>query len=128
MLIALSVTIMYGLIAHSNWMLQFVPIETWFVASALLAPSGYVLQDVVADAMTVEAVPTTDDEGTPYSDAEIKAKHTTMQTLGRFSIISGLVLVSAVNIFMFADIETVSEAEKAAVYAQDLPLSRWPSR
>jgi len=118
MLIALSIGIMYGLIAHMSWMLQFMSIEAWYVASVLLAPTGYVVQDVVADAMTVEAVPTTDEEGTPYSDAEIKAKHTTMQTLGRFSIVSGLVLVSALNIFMFRGVEEMSEAEKVTVYAR----------
>jgi MFS family permease len=117
-LIALSIGIMYGLLTHTSWMLAFMPIEAWFVTSVLLAPSGYVLQDVVADAMTVEAVPTTDSQGQPYSDAEIKLKHTTMQTLGRFSIISGLVLVAALNIFMFAGVENVSEAEKTAIYAR----------
>ena len=30
--------------------------ETWFIISSILTPIGYVIQDVVADAMTVEAV------------------------------------------------------------------------
>ena len=30
--------------------------ETWFILSSILTPVGYVIQDVVADAMTVEAV------------------------------------------------------------------------
>ena len=90
-LIALSIGIMYGLIAHTGWMTEFMAIETWYVTAALLAPTGYVVQDVVADAMTVEAVPSADAEGRPYPEAEIKAMHTTMQTLGRFAIISGLV-------------------------------------
>ena len=34
-----------------------MPIEAWFVLSVLLSPVGYVMQDAVADAMTVEAVP-----------------------------------------------------------------------
>ncbi len=117
-LIALSIGIMYGLIAHTEWMTGFMAIEAWYVTSALLAPTGYVVQDVVADAMTVEAVPIADAEGRPYPDAEIKAMHTTMQTLGRFAIISGLAAVSAVNIFMFSGIEAATEAEKAAVYAR----------
>ena len=33
-----------------------LPAETWFVISSILAPIGYVIQDVVADAMTVEVV------------------------------------------------------------------------
>ena len=117
-LIALSIGIMYSLIAHTGWMTGFMAIEAWYVTAALLAPTGYVVQDVVADAMTVEAVPIADAEGRPYPDAEIKAMHTTMQTLGRFAIISGLAAVSAVNIFMFAGIEAATEAEKAAVYAR----------
>jgi hypothetical protein len=43
--------------------------------------------------------------------------HTTMQTLGRFAIISGLILVASLNIFLFSDVARMSEAEKAAVYA-----------
>jgi hypothetical protein len=38
--------------------------------------------------------------------------------LGRFSIITGLVFVSALNIFMFEGVEAMSEAEKADVYAR----------
>lgn len=115
-LIALSMGIMYGLIAHTGLMTRFMEVETWFVISALLAPTGYVLQDVVADAMTVEAVPVLDEHGQPYSDDQVKLMHTTMQTLGRFAIISGLMLVAGLNITMFAGVEEMSEPEKAAVY------------
>jgi hypothetical protein len=43
--------------------------------------------------------------------------HTTMQTLGRFAIISGTVAVAVVNIAMFEGVAQLSEAEKAAIYA-----------
>ncbi len=82
-LIALSIGIMYGIIAHTQSMAQLLEIEAWFVISSILAPTGYVVQDVVADAMTVEAVPIVDEYGKPYPDSEIKQMHTTMQTLGR---------------------------------------------
>lgn len=116
-LIALSVTIMYALIAHTHSMSTILPVEVWYVVSALLSPVGYVLQDVVADAMTVEAVPTADERGEPYSDAEIKTMHTTMQTLGRFAILSGLIAVATINIAMFSGVESMSEAETASTYA-----------
>jgi len=116
-LIALSIAIMYGLIAHTGAMTQYMNVEAWFVMSVLLAPSGYVIQDVVADAMTVEAVPPVDERGKPYPDGEVKAMHTTMQTLGRFAIVSGLIAVAALNITMFAGVEEMSEAEKASIYA-----------
>ena len=117
LIIGLSILIMYGLIAHTDTMAAIMNIEAWFIASALMAPTGYVLQDVVADAMTVEAVPLVDDAGKPFSEGRIKAMHTTMQTLGRFAIISGSVAVALLNVVMFSGVETMSEAAKAAIYA-----------
>ncbi len=116
-LITLSILIMYGVIAHTAAMDAVFRIEAWFVVATLLAPTGYVIQDVVADAMTVEAVPTIDEHGTPYPEREIKLMHTTMQTLGRFAIISGLAAVAALNITMFSGVENMSEAMKIEIYS-----------
>ena len=116
-LIAASVAIMYALIAHTEAMTAILSAEAWYVMAALLAPSGYVVQDVVADAMTVEAVPQFDERGKRFVEADIKAMHTTIQTLGRFAIISGTVAVSAVNVVMFEGVEVLAAAEKAAIYA-----------
>jgi len=116
-LITGSVLIMYGIIAHTDAMATIMKPEAWFVISTLLAPTGYVVQDVVADAMTVEAVPTTDEDGNPYPESKIKVMHTTMQTLGRFSIIGGLVAVALLNITMFEGVESMSEEMKVAIYA-----------
>jgi hypothetical protein len=116
-LIAVSIAVMHGLIAHTAAMSSVMSVEAWFVLSALLAPTGYVIQDTVADAMTVEAVPVVDARGNPYPEADIKAMHTTMQTLGRVAIIGGLVLVAGLNIVMFSNVEQMSKAAKAAVYA-----------
>lgn len=116
-LITGSVLIMYGIIAHTEAMAAIMNPEAWFVIATLLAPTGYVVQDVVADAMTVEAVPTIDEDGNPYPESEIKVMHTTMQTLGRFSIIGGLVAVALLNITMFEGIENMSEEMKVAIYA-----------
>jgi hypothetical protein len=116
-LIAISMTIMYALIAHTTAMTEVMTIEAWYVVSVLLAPTGYVVQDVVADAMTVEAVPRVDARGRDLSDEVVKVMHTTMQTLGRFAIVSGLVAVALLNIVMFSGIEDMSAAEKASIYA-----------
>jgi hypothetical protein len=75
-----------------------------------------VLQDATADAMTVEAVPHVREDGSPVPEAELKAMHTTMQTLGRVAIIGGTVLVALVNLWVFADAASLSEAEKTATY------------
>ncbi len=117
-LIALSLGIMYGLIIHREIMVAIMPAEAWFVMSALLSPTGYVIQDVVADAMTVEAVPLLDDQGEPLAEADIKRMHTTMQTLGRIAFISGIIIVALLNIGMFAHVETLSEDDKVAIYGR----------
>ena len=117
-LIAASLGIMYGLIMHTQTMRQLLSVETWFVLSSLLAPAGYVVQDTVADAMSVEAVPRVGADGQPLSDQETKALHTTMQTLGRIALIAGLVFVAILNIVMFAGVESLDQSQKAAVYAR----------
>jgi hypothetical protein len=116
-LIAASLAIMYGLIAHTEAMRQVMTVPAWYVLSVLLSPTGFALQDVVADAMTVEAVPLVDAQGRRYPDERIKRMHTTMQTLGRFALIGGLAAVAAVNITMFQGVETMSAEQKAAIYA-----------
>ena len=115
-LISLSLIIMYGLIIHTEWMSSFLSVETWFVISVLLAPIGYVVQDVVADAMTVEAVPLVDDSGNKFSRDEIKLMHTTMQTLGRFAIIGGTVLVALANVILFKGVDELEQADKISLY------------
>jgi len=117
-LIAVSLLIMVVLIGQPELMRQFMPAEVWYVVSALLAPVGYVVQDVVADAMTVEAVPRLDEEGRPVDALQRRLMHTTMQTLGRVAIIGGGVAVAVINVGMFSGVETMPEAVKVRVYTE----------
>jgi hypothetical protein len=117
-LIAASLLIMVGLLASPDAMREVMPAEAWYVLGALLAPIGYVLQDVVADAMTVEAVPRFREDGTPTSEDERKLMHTTMQTLGRVAIIGGGVLVALANVFLLRGVHVLPEAEKVAAYTR----------
>lgn len=116
-IITVSLLMMFGLIAHTERMSVVMPIEAWYVLSVILAPVGYVLQDVVADAMTVEAVPTVEPSGQPIAESEIKEMHTTMQALGRFAVIGGSLLVALLNVALFSDVDSLSLDEKRAVYA-----------
>ena len=117
-LITASLTIMYALVTSFSSMSAIMSVEAWYVLAMLLAPCGYVVQDAVADAMSVEAVPRIDASGNAISESDAKKLHTTMQTLGRIALISGLVCVALLNIFMFAGMEQSSQAAKAEVYAQ----------
>ncbi len=115
-MIACSLFMMLGLLAAPDAMAEVMPIEVWFVFSALLAPVGYVVQDVVADAMTVEAVPRVDAQGTPIEAKTLRLMHTTMQTLGRVAIIGGGVFVSLLNVLLFQDVEAMPESQKVTTY------------
>ena len=115
-LIALSLLIVAGLLAYTEAMLRIWPAEIWYVMSVLLAPVGYVIQDVVADAMTVEAVPQVDEEGRPIESRKRRLMHTTMQTLGRVAIIGGAAFVAIVNILMFQGVESMPPAVKVSIY------------
>jgi hypothetical protein len=117
-MIAASLIIMIGLIGHTAAMAEWMSVNRWFVLSALLAPTGYMIQDAVADAMTVEAVPRVDARGVRYDDQTRKAMHTTMQTLGRVAIIGGLALVAAANIYIFQDTAALPTGRKAAIYTR----------
>ncbi len=116
LLMAVSFLIFVGLISNRAAMNVYAATQTWFVLAMLLLPMGYVLQDVVADAMTVEAVPTHDAFGQPLSDMALHAMHTTMQTLGRISVMSGALLTAVFNIWLFSGVEVLSQVEKSQLY------------
>ena len=117
-MLAASLLIMFGLIAHTEAMRAVMSANRWFVLASLLLPTGYMIQDAVADAMTVEAVPKVDAQGRPYDQDARKAMHTTMQTLGRVAVIGGLALVAVVNVFVFHDTDALPAAQMTALYAR----------
>jgi hypothetical protein len=94
LLMAGSLLIMVGLTGHADTMSGWLGLETWYVISVMLSPVGFVLQDVVADAMTVEAVPTVFADGSPVPEADVQKMHITMQTLGRIAIVGGSAIVA----------------------------------
>ncbi|UOA09787.1 hypothetical protein [Methylobacter sp. S3L5C] len=115
-LITVSLLIMTNLLADLDYMTNLMPAEAWYILASLLAPIGYVMQDIVADAMTVEAVARFDKDGKPITQEQILLAHTTMQTLGRVSIIGGTLMVAAANVYMFSGVATMTAVEKTAVY------------
>jgi hypothetical protein len=121
-LIAASLLIMLNILTEPKSMTGRLTVETWFVIATLLTPIGYVIQDTVADAMTVEAVPRLDDWGSPIPDEQIKLAHTTMQTLGRVAIIGGTLIVALANIYWFRGVANMDAAMQTAIYVQ---IFRW---
>ncbi|MEN9784268.1 MAG: hypothetical protein RJA24_1611, partial [Pseudomonadota bacterium] len=115
-MITTSLLIMIGLLTERDTMAAIMAPGAWYVAAVLLGAVGYVVQDVVADAMTVEAVPHVDASGRPIEPAQRKLMNTTMQTLGRVAIIGGGVLVALVNLYAFSGVHALSEAQKVEIY------------
>ena len=115
-MIASSLLIMIGLLTDREAMAAVMAPGAWYVATVLLGAVGYVVQDVVADAMTVEAVPHVDADGQPIDPAKRKLMNTTMQTLGRVAIIGGGVLVALINLYVFSGVHALSEAQKVELY------------
>ena len=117
-LMTASYGIIAGLLILPETMVQIMPANSWYVTAALLAPCGFVLQDVVADAMSVEAIPHCNADGSTFTEAESRVMHTTMQTLGRITLIGGFSAAAALNVWLFDGAETLPQAEKGALYAQ----------
>ena len=117
-LLAVSLGIMAALIGNREAMSAILPAEVWYVVSTLLGPIGYVVQDAVADAMTVEAVPRVDEQGQPFDQPTLKLMHTTMQTLGRVAIIGGGILVAMINVYVFTGVEGLPQTEIVRLYKQ----------
>jgi hypothetical protein len=89
-----SFGIMIGLTGYLEVMTKYMSAESWYIIAALMTPFAYILQDTVADAMTVEAVPRFRPDGTPVDEATIKSEHTTMQLLGRAAILLGILVTA----------------------------------
>jgi hypothetical protein len=96
-LMAGSLLIMLGLTGYKSWMVGILPADVWYVVAAILSPIGFVLQDVVADAMTVEAVPLRNVDGSPIPEDALQRMHVTVQTLGRIAIVGGVALVAGLG-------------------------------
>ncbi len=105
-LVSVSLMIMYSILVHQNFMLQYLDIKIWFIISSILTPIGYVLQDVVADAMTVEAVePNFKNKSENIKKETIRKEHTIVQLYGRCAIILGSLIVGLINLFIFKGID-----------------------
>jgi hypothetical protein len=115
-LIAASLLIIVGLLADRELMTSFASAETWYVISSLCGPTGYMLQDAVADAMTVEAIPKVDDRGAEIDVATQMEMHSSMQLLGRVVLVIGNLAIGFINLAMFKGVDQMTAAEKTEIY------------
>ena len=96
-LIAAGQGILIGLAAKSPWLLQFGSPGKLYLFSALVSVIGFVLQDVIADAMSTEVVDRVDPvTGSPRPEEDVKKDLGQIQWLGRIAIMfSGAIVARA---------------------------------
>ena len=85
--------------AAAGKLTYFSPDKAYQLAS-LMITIGVVLQDVVADAMTTEVVPRTNDDGNPRAQSEIDRDLGMVQVLGRLSLSVGAFIVAGLGGFL----------------------------
>jgi len=85
-LITISTILMIGLVGNKDW-IHFLPQQQVYILASLLAVIGFVLQDVVADAMSTEVV----DRNQPKE--EVERELAMVQVLGRLALsIAGFIV------------------------------------
>lgn len=127
-----SLWIDYKLLTDIESMRAIMDDKNWLFFSAVLGSLGFMWQDVVADGMTVEAVPTYKNDGTAYTEQEVKTMHIRMQTLGRVSLMGGVMLVAGLSGWLVDTTTDVTRLEsfehiyKMAFFVPILSLTALP--
>ena len=94
---ALTACGMLVLAAAAAGTLQLARPEHAYLLGSLLIVIGTLAQDVVADAMSTEVVPRTDDAGNPRPDHDIRAELGLVQVLGRLALSFGILAVAGAS-------------------------------
>jgi MFS family permease len=82
--------------ASGGW-LHFAAPNRLYILGAMLMALGTVVQDVVADAMSTEVVPRTDEAGRPRPDEQVRAELGMVQVLGRLALSGGILAVAGLS-------------------------------
>lgn len=113
-LLECSVFIFLGLMRQPAVMIAHLPVESWYLLASLFSALGIVLQDVVADGLSVEIGATRE----AASDAEDgQGHHTTVQTVGRVATLAGAFLAGAYNVFILSGADSLTQAGRLDLYA-----------
>jgi len=83
--------------AAGRWFDGAPGLAAMYVLGMLLIVIGTVIQDVVADAMSTEVVPRTDEKGEPRPDEEVRAELGMVQVLGRLALSIGILAVAGLS-------------------------------
>src|SRR4029079_8123897 len=82
--------------AAGRWF-TFLRADHLYFFGAMLVAIGTVVQDVVADAMSTEVVPRTDDTGNERPDNTVRVELGMVQVLGRLAVSAGVLTVAGLS-------------------------------
>lgn len=94
---ALTASGMLVLAAAAAGMLRLAQPEQAYLLGSLLIVLGTLVQDVVADAMSTEVVPRTNDDGSPRPEHDIRVELGLVQVLGRLALSFGILAVAGAS-------------------------------
>ncbi len=120
--------------AAGGW-ITFSSPDRIYVLASLLMVTGTVLQDVVADAMSTEVVPRTNEDGSPRPQAAIDHDLGMVQVLGRLALSLGIFLTAGLagwlaqhtsyeNVFLIGLVVPAISASGAVLVKLDTSESR----
>lgn len=113
-LYAASDFILLWIVGGDSWMVQRLPAGTWYIVAAILAPVGLMLQDVVADAMSIKAAIET--ENGAQAAVALRSSHVTMHTLSRIASFIGAIISGIFNLYIFDRLESVVGGDRTDTY------------
>ena len=96
-LIGASYLLLAGIAAKMPIVLGFGSPENLYFLAAMVGMIGYVIQDVIADAMSTEVVDRYDEDGSPRTPKEIEADLAYVQWIGRIFHLTAMALVAGIG-------------------------------
>lgn len=113
-LMGLSLFTMAQLATNPSSAPAFLGLQGTYLICSVVIPLCYMIQDAVADGMTVDSVEKSMNENA--SEDEKNKAHESLQALGRLAIVSGGIAVGIINIIFFSNTEDLPKEQLIDLY------------
>jgi hypothetical protein len=102
LLIAAGDAIMFGLTRNSHLLRDVMSIQSWFLIASIAPPFGFVLQNVVANALTVDVARQIAAKNKYDDNEKIIKLNVTIQICARSALIIGMGAATVFNLIIFS--------------------------
>lgn len=115
-LVGASLIILIALLEKPLILEHWLPIKVWYVLASVLGPVGFLLQDVVADALSVSAVVTDTYNDTGGIQGDQEDGHVFVQSAGRVISLLGGIFVGLINLTILRGVQLLSLPQQLERY------------